>query len=176
MILYHGTCTAFESSIKAHGLTGHPEYKYARENDSTTSDSIAEHNAVYLTPDKITAIVFAQFRADWMRANIGQVVMFNGVNGKVKLTGDVVHDCKPLLVTIDDAVPVHPDENSGAQSPNMFWTAKRIPVTHLTFTVLPDKPEHEYHDSGFETVESLRDYQKQYVRAEFPGHTMFMTK
>jgi hypothetical protein len=138
MRLYHGTCTAFESSIKRNGLHPMPQYRYDSKVDSHTEGSKGEHG-VYVTPDKETAHMFAQFRADWMRAKIGDIVFYNGLSGREKLSGKVVRSCKPLLVEIDDSVPLHTDENARRED-GLYWTDVPIEPQHLTFTVLPDKP------------------------------------
>ena len=160
--LYHGTCTAFEPSIKTIGLVPKPENKYIRQDDSD-SFVTAEYNAVYLTL-KPNAHVFAQFRADWERAAIGDVVWFNGVQGKRKLAGKIIPTAKPLLVTVTEAnIPIHRDPNSSVLP--LYWTETAIAPSFLKFTLLRDRPNQIIMNpgNGLDGM-TLEEYHQEYIR------------
>lgn len=160
-MLYHGTSSVYETSIKAKGLMPMPQLKYQRE-DAPGDWNAGELPAVYITPDKLSAEIFAQFRSDWLRARVGEIVWFNGVSPKRKIGGETIPDAKPLLVEITKPVPAAIEPNDNGDSEYLVTTS--VPPELLRFIPVRDLPNLD-RNKQFKSAIERRQYQRNVLAA-----------
>lgn len=99
MRLYHGTCDAFLPEILREGLKPEPSHAFEIELQGTGKLRAIEGKTqyVFLTPHRDVATWFALYRATYERTAIGRPV-----SGEViKLSGEVIPDAKPVLLTVN---------------------------------------------------------------------------
>lgn len=148
MILYHGTVEAFLPSIERGGLKYTPEHSfegahYADPEFGLEPEPMRMKRGVYVTTNEQTAIAFAQYKAVWLCAPAGLVMMGEkGDNSfhifKMKDEGKPIFT-KPVVLTLDlpEDIKLEPDEDSGRDE--MFWLPEAIPPSAIKAISHPEE-------------------------------------
>ena len=136
MILYHGTITQFIPSIEKQGLKPTPHNAFDLINpQGAIRDIDGKANFLCLTPHKIVAEWFANYRAQYSRTQWHGIVAGN----QIKLGKQVIPDAKPALlqVTIPGSIVEELKPDKASNGLRFYGT---IPASMLKTLPVPNKP------------------------------------